>query len=385
MFYGTSKVQATNVFSTVYGRVYLDPAYSIMARVMSFFTSYKINLSNPANKYTVVLIPDATLKALGYSLNPAIFSATTPGSGVIYQAPGSASSSSGATVDNQIQRIINLGIFSTPNNELNNVNTGGIYATSGLSGFASETVKFANNQFFAAGNQDANTSVTVNPAYISTSNGIVYYPANTSSNVTLIPTPVANSVGTDIFNKGQVAPVNGVGGDPYYMFYQYLSNSTLWNSSTKAIQGIDIGTDYTILIPSNAAMQDAVNNGWLPGTGTGAVKTPNFKPTAPADVNLVSNFIKYHIIKANQVIPDGKKSSNFITLLFSNDGNNVLLKVANNVNNMQVIDGQGRIANVGPVSSIVLADHAVIEPIDTYLQYLDSTALTPANPNPNKY
>jgi len=387
IFYGTNKVQNTNVFATVYGRAYLDPNYSMMARVLSYFASFKLALTNPNNKYTVVMIPDATFKALGYNINTALQGANPPGSGFTYQAPGSASSSSGAAIDVQVERVVNLGIYSTPSNELNSISQQGIYSTVGINGIAPEYVKFSNNQFYAAGNQDASTTVTVNPAYTQTTNGIVYYPV-ASNNTILIPTPVANSAGTDIFNKGQIAPVNGVGGDPFYNFYKFLSNSVLWNATTKGISGIDIGTDYTIFVPSNQAIQDAVNNGWLPGTGTGAVKTPNFAPSAPSDISLVTNFIKYHILKANQVVPDGKKAvggANYITLLFSNDGNNVLLRVSNNLNNMQVIDGQGRIANVGPVSTIVLADHSVILPIDTYLQYLDSTALTPVNPTPNKY
>jgi uncharacterized surface protein with fasciclin (FAS1) repeats len=381
LFYGTTKAQATNVFATVYGRVYLDPAYSIMARAMSFFSSFRTQLSNPSFKYTMVMVPDVTLRALGYGLNLSAGNNTTPGSGITFTLP------SGSPVpgsEGLLLRTLNFGIFLTPNNELSNLSGTGTYATAGLNGSAPEVVKYTNYQFYAAGNQDANTTVTVNPSYITCTNGIVYYPVSSNTNI-IYPTPVANSVGTDIFNKGQVAPVNGVGGDPYYMFYKYLSNSLLWNSTTKAIQGIDIGTDYTILIPSNIAMQDAVNNGWLPGTGSGAVKTANFTPSAPADVSLVTNFIKYHILKANQVIPDGKKTGSYVTLLFSNDGNNVLLRFSNNVNNLQIIDGQGRIANAGPVSSMVLADRTVIHSIDTYLQYLDSTGISPNNPNPTKY
>jgi uncharacterized surface protein with fasciclin (FAS1) repeats len=381
IFYGTTKAQATNVFATVYGRIYLDPAYSIMAKAFSYFSSFKTNLSNPLFKYTVVMVPDVTLRALGYGINTTAGNNTTPGSGITFTLP------SGSVVpgsEGLLLRTLNMGIFLTPNNELANLAGTGAYATAGLNGSASEVVKYTNYQFYAAGNQDANTTVTVNPSYITCTNGIVYYPVGSNTNI-IYPTPVVNSVGTDIFNKGQVAPVNGVGGDPYYMFYKYLSGSSLWNSGTKAIQGIDIGTDYTILIPSNTAMQDAVNNGWLPGTGSGAVKTPNFAPSAPLEVSLVANFIKYHIVKANQVIADGKKTGKYITLLFSNDGNNVVLQFANNLNNLQVIDGQGRIANAGPVSSMVLADRSVIHSIDTYLQYLDSTGISPNNPNPTKY
>jgi len=147
-----------------------------------------------------------------------------------------------------------------------------------------------------------------------------------------------------------------------------------------------LGTDYTVFIPSNAAMQDAVNNGWLPGTGTGAVKTPNFAPTAATDITLVQNFIKYHILKGVQVAPDAKKTGAFTTLLFNSDGSPVSLNINNTtVGAMTAIDGQGRVANAGSAASITLADHVLIESIDNYLQYYDYTSVSSANPNPIKY
>jgi len=378
LFYGTSKVQATNVFSTVFGRPYLDPAYSMMTRELSFF-NYKINLSNPSFKYTMLMVPDALLMKMGFAVNLTLQSANPAQSGITYNG------ASGSTTDNTLLRILNLGIYSTPNNELSNVANSGIYATAGLGGMVPEYVKYVNNQFFAAGNQDYGTSFVVNPNYVTTSNGIVYYPAS-NNNSTLAYTSVTNSVGQDIYNKGQIAPVNGVGGDPYYYFYKFLSGSLLWNSSTKAIQGIDVGTDYTVFIPSNAAMQDAVNNGWLPGTGSGAVKVPNFAPTSTTDVNLVVNFIKYHILKGIQVVPDAKKTGAFTTMLFNSDGSSVSLNITNNTpGTMTITDGQGRVANVGAPATATLADHVVIQSLDTYLQYLDYTSVSAANPNPTKY
>lgn len=384
LFYGTSKVQATNVFSTVFGRPYLDPAYSMMTRELSFF-NYRINLANPTFKYTLLMVPDVTLMKMGFDVNLTLQSANPAQSGITYNG------SSGSTADNTLLRVLNLGIYLTPNNELNNVVKSGIYASAGLGGWVPEYVKYANNQFIAAGNQDYGTAFIVNPNYVTTSNGIVYYPASTN-NTTLTYTSVTNSVGQDIYNKGQIAPVNGVGGDPYYYFYKYLSGSLLWNATTKAIQGIDIGTDYTVFIPSNAAMLDAVNNGWLPGTGTGSVKTPNFAPTSTAEVNLVVNFIKYHILKGIQVVPDGKKTGSFATELFNSDGSGVSLNINNptpnattGVTSTTITDGQGRVANVGQPATATLADHVVIQSIDTYLQYLDYTTVSAANPNPTKY
>jgi uncharacterized surface protein with fasciclin (FAS1) repeats len=357
LFYGSNKVQPTNNFTTVFGKPYLDPAYSIMTRMLTY-GNYKIVLASPLFKFTMVMLPDATLAKLGYAINPALLAASTA------QTAVTLNGSTSPTIDANLFRIINLGIYRTPNNELNNLNGTGLYATAGLSG-ASEVVKFTSNQLIAAGNQDLGTSVVLDPNFVTTSNGTVYYPANTASGITLVNTPVINSVGQDIFNKGQVAPVGGIGGDPYYMFYKYLSNSTLWTAATKAILGIDVGTDYTIFIPTNAAMQDAVNNGWLPGTGTGAVKVANFTPSAAVDVAMVANFIKYHIIKANQVIPDGKKNGAYLNELFNSDGSTVSLTISN--------------------TTATLAERTVIQSIDTYLQYYDFTSVSSANPNPIKY
>jgi len=380
LFYGTSKVQATNVFSTVFGRPYLDPAYSMMTRELSFF-NYKINLSNPTFKYTMLMVPDALLMRMGFGVNITLQGANPAQSGITYNG------ASGSTADNTLLRVLNLGIYLTPNNELNNIASSGIYATAGLGGMVPEYVKYANNQIVAAGNQDNGTAFIANPSYVTTSNGIVYYTASTN-NTTLAYTSVTNSVGQDIFNKGQVAPgANGVGGDPYYYFYKYLSGSTsLWNSTTKAILGIDVGTDYTVFIPSNAAILDAVKNGWLPGTVNGSVVTPNFAPTVGTDIALVANFIKYHILKGVQVVPDGKKTGAFTTLLYNIDGSSVSLNITNTTaGTMKITDGQGRIANVGAPATATLADHAVIQSIDTYLQYLDYTGTSAANPNPVKY
>ncbi len=380
LFYGSKKVQATNNFTTVYGRPYLDPAYSIMMRMLTY-GNYKTSLASTFFKYTMLMIPDATLSKIGYAIVPSLLAASTAQSAVALNGTTST------TIDANLFRIINLGIYYTPNNELSNLTGTGLYATSGLNGIASEVVKYSNNNLIAAGNQDLGTSVAVNPNYVTTSNGIVYYPANLASGITMLNTPIANSVGQDIFNKGQVAPVNGIGGDPYYLFYQFLSKTTLWNSTSKAILGIDVGTDYTIFIPTNAAMQDAVNNGWLPGTGTGAVKTPNLSSTLSAqDLSLITNFIKYHIVKGNQVIPDGKKNGAYLNELFNSDGSTVSLTINNTVaNNMSIVDGNGRIANVLPVSTATLAEHTVIQSIDNYLQYYDYTSVSSANPNPTKY
>lgn len=364
-FYGTTKINEPNAFSTVYGRVYLDPNYSMMKTILDV-TGMKNNLILPGFNYTVILLSDKQLTAAGFSYN-------TSTNSFSYVAPPGGYTTN-LTAQQLLSRIVAMGIFRTDNGELNNVSGSGIYETAGLGGNAPEYVKFSNNQFFAVGNVEANSTVPVkvstatpNPSPKQTTNGITYYTSDTSP--LLLPTsatPLNAAIGQALAKYG-TNPT-----DPYYMFFQYLKNNTALYSGG-VISGVDASVPFTVLVPTNAAIQDAINNGWLPGNGTGAVKTPLFTPTATADISLVTNFMKYHFIKGFTVVPDGKKSGPaFSTLLFNSNGDQVNLNITNTgLNNMKVIDGNGRTANVANQSTSTLANYAVIQTIDTYLQYID--------------
>lgn len=355
-FYGTNKVQQANVFSTVYGKVYLDPEYSFMKTSLDA-SGIKLNLTNLFFKYTLLMVSNTQFRAAGYDYNSTTNQFT-------YQPP-SGTLVVGSVAADQIKRIINLGIYRTDNNELSNIpaSGGGVYEAGGLGGFASEYVKYTPGKTFAAaGNTEAGTSTTIITPGVQTSNGIVYYTTGLPLQYSL---NIVNAVSYNISKNGTNTT------DPFYWFWQYLKSSTIYNATTGAIQGIDAGGTYTILVPSNAAIQDAVNNGWLPGTGTGAVKTPNPTSTSVTDQALVNNFIKYHIIKGFSVVPDGKKSGTYPTLLANSNGDITNLSITNAINNMQVTDGQKRIAVSNSMNSVVLGNFVVIDPINTYLQYID--------------
>lgn len=362
IFYGTNKVEQPNAFSTVYGRVYLDPAYSFMKLALDA-SGIKLNLTNLFFKYTLLMVSDAQFRAAGYDYNSTTNQFT-------YQ-PSGGTLVVGSVPLGQIVRIINLGIFRTDNNELSNLpaSGGGVYEAGGLGGFASEYVKYTTSKTFAAaGNIEAGTSLAVTGSAVQTSNGIVYY---TTGLPLQYSTNIVNAVSLNISKYGTLTT------DPYYMFWQYLKNSTLYNATTGAIQGIDAGGTYSVFVPTNAAMQDAVNNGWLPGTGTGAVKVANYTSTAAIDQALVANFIKYHILKGFSVVPDGKKSGTYPTLLANSNGDIANLSITNSVNNMQIFDGQlltggaKRFAVASSQNNVVLGNYVVINPINTYLQYID--------------
>ncbi len=67
VFYGVNKVNEPNVFSTVYGRAYLNPRFSIMTRLLD--VELKGIITNPSAKYTVFMMPDQVLNAQGYNYN----------------------------------------------------------------------------------------------------------------------------------------------------------------------------------------------------------------------------------------------------------------------------------------------------------------------------
>jgi uncharacterized surface protein with fasciclin (FAS1) repeats len=359
IFYGTTKVEAPNVFSTIYGRIYLDPAYNLTFLGLNA-SGIKFNVTNTFYKYAMFLFSDAQWTALGYGYN-------TTQNIFTYQGPNGAALVSGNAARDQFFRLLNLSISQTPNGELDNLltpgNGTGIYEMS-ASGLTGETIKYSGNTVFAAGNVEAGNVTTLTSKVITT-NGVAYYTAGPPIQYSGI---VVNSVGLDIAAKA-ILPT-----DPYYMFFQFLKNSTLYTAATGAIAGITPAIFTNVLIPSNAAIQDAVNNGWLPGIGTGAVKVANFLPTAgSSDQALVTNFIKYHIVQdpKGTFIPDGKKSGSFQTLLKNSNGDPAFLIINNSLNNVQVVDGQSRPANVGPATTAVLANYAIIQSIDTYLQYID--------------
>lgn len=66
-FYGTNKVNEPNVFSSVYGKAYLNPEYSFMTQLLNI--DLKSVITNINAKYTVLMIPDAVFASLGYGFN----------------------------------------------------------------------------------------------------------------------------------------------------------------------------------------------------------------------------------------------------------------------------------------------------------------------------
>lgn len=339
IFYGTNKVQDANVFSTVYGKAYLDPRFSIMT--MLYNMDMKGTVTNSSLKFTVFMMSDSAIHAAGYSYNANTVAWS-------YTPRGGATSTGDANRLNLL-RILSTSVVLTPNGELNNLIPQGITNT-----YSGECLVYGNNQVKSIGQVELGSTVHITGS-ATASNGIVYYTDSIFNFSSL-------NIGVHIQNLG--TPVHS----PFNYFWQYLKNSTLFTAATGAITGVQTGSFYTVFAPDSAAIVAAVNNGYLPGTGTAPNMVPNFAPTDGPSQNLVANFILNHFVSAT-IIPDGLTLGGFQTLLKDVNGNNIVVNVSNSPGFLQLTDDHNRVSNVIDSLSYNLSNRCVIELTDNYLQY----------------
>ena len=330
VFYGTNKVQNANVFSTVFGRAYLNPNYSLMTRALS--ASLKASIINTNLKYTLFLTSDATFKALGFSYD---IDATT----WRYTPPGGGTSLSGSSALDKLNRIINTQVV---REDVKSLAGNGILET-----YEGEYIRYSNNTVYSAGNRDAGIVLNATTPRV-TQNGTVYFIDGLLSEPSL-------SVGKHL--DALATPT----GSEYKKFVDYVKASAIYNTSNGEILGVTAGSFYTVLVPTNAAIDAAIAQGYLPATTT---------PADQAGKDKVANFIRYHIIQKATVVPDGKKAGGFLTLLQKTNGDPTSVAVTNTgINNMQVKDMLGNTANVIPAQSNNLSNRTVIHLLDTFLKF----------------
>lgn len=348
IFYGTNKVQDANVFASVYGKPYLNPEYSMMVSLLNL--ELKPSVSSIYNNFTIFMISNKMFNDAGYYADPTVSNVIadqwrfTPPSGSTVVA------STGSTTRARLQRILNLSVI--PNIILNDLQGAGVAMS-----YGGEYIKYNGNTIEAAGNVDGNKVLNSLNSQ-NAKNGIVYYTDN-------ILKFSENEVGTDIELLG--TPTSS----PFNYFWQYLKNSTaLWNNTTKIITGLNSGSFYTIFIPTNQAILNAVNNGLLPGTGNANNMVPNFNPTLELDKAKVQRFIQYHILDKRSVGTDGVESGAFPTILKNNLGESTSIFVTNQVGNLQLSDMSSRTVNTILANSNYLSNRCIIHLIDNYLEYI---------------
>ena len=349
IFYGTKKVQEANVFTSVYGRAYLDPKYSIMKKLLDW--ELRSTVSDISRSFTLFMISDSVWNAHGFFADPN--QSSTLQDQWRYTPPPPATQEVTSTARNRMLRILNLHVVphDLPSKVLNSLAGEGAVMTVG-----GEYIGYKNNTVFSSGNVDSNNVVRITGTKTS-KNGRVYY-------IDRLLTFTPNSIGANIEKLG--LPTTS----PYNYFWQYLRNSTIWeNNVAKDITGIPSGSFYTLFIPNNAAIMNAVKDGLLPGNRT--TGQPTFNPTAALEKEVVVRFIYYHFLDKRTIAADGEDngSGSISTLLKTSLGDPTTIFVRNDVGSIQLTDMNNRTARVISAPTYYLANRMFIHLIDNYLKY----------------
>lgn len=349
IFYGTNKVQEANVFTSVYGRAYLDPKYSMMTKLLNY--ELKSVVSDISRDFTIFMISDAMLNAAGFTHDASVSNDPYEQYRFIPPSGSTIPASTGATTRNRLLRILNLHVV--PKRVLNDLSGEGIAMTIG-----GEYIGFKNNTVFGSGNVDASQVVNVSSSKTS-KNGRVFY-------IDKILNFSENFVGAHIEKLGTTP---SAAASQYNYFWQFLSTSTIWNATTKEITGVANGTFYTLFIPNNAAIMQAVKDGLLPGNTTTGV--PNFTQATQTNIQReqVVRFIYHHFLDKRSIAADGEESGSFPTLLKTNLGDPINVFANNTPGSLVLTDMTNRSATViSPISTYV-GNRIVIHLINNYLKY----------------
>ncbi|MCM4157229.1 fasciclin domain-containing protein [Gramella sp. AN32] len=355
LFYGTNIIQKSNIFYSVYTSAYLDPDYTLMTRALNEPDGYKNIISNIGRNYTLFLMSDEVLQDLGYGYNLDRQEWT-------YTSPVTNTTVAGSIARARILRILYNHIVQTPNGELDDLSGTGIFR-SGDNEIPGEYIKYDNNQVYAAGNEALENVVNIT-GYEDQENGRVYY---TDNLLEFSEEPPAQDLKELAIGHDTIVLEDS----PFEYFYRYLENTSIYDRGTNAIRGVDLGTKYTFLVPSNDAIRQAVEDGVLPGTETETGMEPNFNPSDIAEKEMVEKFILYHILDTRTIAADGFISGLIGTLLKDDFGEAAYIRVVNEPGSLELVDENNRSAMLIPEYSNNLADRSLIHLIDNYLLYND--------------
>lgn len=341
-FYGTNKVQASNLFFSVYTSAYLDPKFTLATRLFNDGSSYREIISNINQKYTLFLPSDTVLRGLGYDFDIAR-------SQWNYVSNGTTLSGTPARL--RLLRVLYNCIVPTPDGELNDLSGSGIIR-SGDMDIPGEYIKWSNNKVYAAGNEVLGNMANI-LGYEDQQNGRTYY-------IDKLLEFSEQAPGVDL--KELAAPA----GSEYFNFYSYLKNSNIYFAGDQ-IGGVNVGTSYTFVIPNNAAIVQAVKDEKLPGNKDTGV--PDFAPTNLGKQDQVADFIKYHILVNKTVSDDGLVGGQTETLRKDSRDEKTYVGVMSDKGVLIFTDKENRSTNFIPSKSNNLADRTLIHLVDNYLSY----------------
>ncbi len=346
-FYGTGKVQESNLFGTVYGKVYLDPQFSYMNRLLDQEMKYVV--SNPNQRFVIFMVSNEAWNNAGYFADATVDN--NPAFQWRYIPPNGGTNIVGSSCLVRMIRLINEHVVPSPKQALEDMTGAGVAKT-----YGDEYVRWDDGKVFTSGNLDSNYFAT-SLEYKKASNGTVFY-------IDRLLTYTENQVGRHLQKLGADAA------SPYNYFWQYLSGSTMYNASTFEILGLSAGVFYTIFAPTNEAILEAVKDGFLPGTIVNGNPVPNFKPTLPLQIEQVNRFLQYHMLNKVSVATDGEESGAYETLLKNANGESTSIFVNNMVvNAMTLTDMNSRTGTVTLNESNYLSNRITIHLVNNYLQY----------------
>lgn len=338
--YGTNKVSEADVFSTVFSEAYLNPRYTFMTRLFNTI-GLRLLIAKSNVPVNIMLIPDQAFLDAGFTYNvnqsQFLYNGSTNG------------------VPDRLERIIRSTVFfGAYKNMSNDFSGSGIVKTGDADG-EGDYIKYNNFTIATAGLEDSSQVARID-SIKTASNGKVYF-------VNRLLRYSENGIGFHLSKLGSSAS------SPFNYFWQLLLNNTLsYTAATNQIIGL---TGFsTIFVPTNTAVQRAVDDGLLPkNTSTGG---PNFNPTTPADIDRVRKFLQYHFLATHTAVPDDVIfPGSFETALKNDQGTALRLQINNSANALSVVDAFGRTANVIIAQSNNLSNRSVIHLIDNYLKYND--------------
>lgn len=352
MLYGLSKVHESNLFRTIYGIPYLNPNYLMTLMAYSYATAnIRTTITQPNVKFVSFITPDDVLTAAGWRYNEASAGTTTTPWG--FKSATATSYSHTNTYRDIIIRIMRTGLALSPNGQFDNLSGSGM-----IEALNGEYIKYNNNRIQTSGTLDDNDNwLNITSVNSSSVNGNAY-------TVDGLLTYSEKNVGAHLEDLAISLP------DSYASFVWLVQNSGVYNATTKSIAGVNLGADYnyTIFAPTNVAIAQAIKDGLLPGNRTtGAL--PATKPTNQVDLDNIRKFVLYHILNGATLVPDGRKSDNYLTMLQTESGDNTLIEVTNLPGNIVITDRSGHQASTILNTSNQLSSRTVIHSINSYLNY----------------
>ncbi|MDR2805598.1 MAG: fasciclin domain-containing protein [Dysgonamonadaceae bacterium] len=293
----TDHVIKSRFFETVYSEIFLNPAHTLLnqAYVNFYSTGIREDLMKSvlngysSERYAMLNFSDQLLQEDGFSYS------------ALSNSFSNSLMSSGSS-DDRLKRLMRMHIFSglknsEINSELTDFSNGLLTNYNGWNftvNHYGDAVRYKNNQLQAAGNIEDQTFVTVTKVD-DYNNGIVF-------NVDKLLQYSPRETGADDSRWQDLTLWNYLDrarkeNPNVSLFVDYMERC-LKNPDTDELDGIKPENYYTVLMPNNSAMQQAITRGYIQALAS--VNTSNAEALAQA-----TKFVNGHILQGQVLVDDG--------------------------------------------------------------------------------